>query len=492
MKVFSWSRSFIGILILFWGAGEIMAARDLLLYPVRFDPRREVEVSMLPTRHIPGSSMTAKVRLDQGQARVRLESRNMKPAILFGGEVTSFVVWAVNRDGAVQNLGEFWVRPGSGRENHEFSTGFQNFALMVTAESYYQVSRPSEFVLFWNDKTPNPPVITDELMFTAFDPSPAVGIDNLANVDFTGRKPVELIQAERVFELAQRVDGRQYAPDLYSDAELALEQATLMYDRNRSQGAAQFGRRSVAAANEAILLTLRKKEVEELERRIAERRQQMGDLETRAREAEESLEQSRLEKIRFQSELDSVSGQLDQVRREHEMVQRQRVELASELEGMRREQAQLQESMRALREEREMLQSRLQDALSLVADTRDSARGIIVNLPDILFDVDRATIKTEAQIVLAKLTGILLIMRDLNLRVEGHTDSTGSAEYNLRLSRQRADSVYNFLVSQGIDSQRIITAGYGLTRPIADNSTAAGRQQNRRVEIVIARGEVAE
>lgn len=492
MRIFSWNKALVAILICFWGAAELMAARDLILYPVRFDARREVEVSMLPTRHIPGSSMTAKIRLDQGQARVRMESRNMKPAVLFGGEVTSYVVWAINRDGAVQNLGEFWVRPGSGRENHEFSTGFQNFALMVTAEAYYQVSRPSEFVLFWNDKTPDPPVITDELMFTAFDPSPATGLDSLANVDFTGRKPVELIQAERVFDLAQKVDGRQYAPDLFSDAELALEQATLMYDRNRSQGAAQFGRRSVAAANEAILMTLRKKEVEELERRIADRRQQMSDLEARAQEAEQSLEQTRLEKIRFQSELDSVSGQLDQVRQEHDAVQRQRSELASQLEGMRREQAQLQESMRSLREEREMLQGRLQDALSMVADTRDSARGLIVNLPDILFDVDRATIKPEAQIVLAKLTGILLIMRDLNLRVEGHTDSTGSAEYNQRLSRQRADSVYNFLVAEGIDSQRIVTAGYGLTRPIADNSTAAGRQQNRRVEIVIASGVVPE
>jgi outer membrane protein OmpA-like peptidoglycan-associated protein len=127
-----------------------------------------------------------------------------------------------------------------------------------------------------------------------------------------------------------------------------------------------------------------------------------------------------------------------------------------------------------------------------VADTRESARGFIVNLPDILFDVGEATLKTDATVALAKLAGILLIMQDLNLRVEGHTDSTGTASFNLRLSERRADSVFDFLAAQGIQVARMKTAGYGMERPIADNSTAAGRSQNRRVEIIIAEGEVSE
>jgi outer membrane protein OmpA-like peptidoglycan-associated protein len=117
---------------------------------------------------------------------------------------------------------------------------------------------------------------------------------------------------------------------------------------------------------------------------------------------------------------------------------------------------------------------------------------MIVNLPDILFDVGEATLKREAQLPLAKLAGILLIMQDLNLRIEGHTDSTGSPSFNQRLSESRADSVFDFLVTQGIRSSRIETAGYGMERPIADNATAEGRSKNRRVEIIIAEGDVAE
>jgi outer membrane protein OmpA-like peptidoglycan-associated protein len=116
---------------------------------------------------------------------------------------------------------------------------------------------------------------------------------------------------------------------------------------------------------------------------------------------------------------------------------------------------------------------------------------MIVSLPDILFDTDQATLKNDAKIVIAKLAGILLILPELNLRVEGHTDSTGSADYNQDLSERRAVSVRDFLAQQGIGGQRMVAVGYGLSRPVADNATREGRAKNRRVEIVIAEGEVA-
>ena len=131
---------------------------------------------------------------------------------------------------------------------------------------------------------------------------------------------------------------------------------------------------------------------------------------------------------------------------------------------------------------------RLQSALSHVAETQDSARGYVVNLPDILFDVDEATMKPEAQLVIAKLAGILLIMPDKQVTVEGHTDSTGSAEYNLDLSQRRAVSVMGLMQSQGLDSNRLRAIGYGMQRPVAENATSGGRSRNRRVEIVISEG----
>ena len=153
--------------------------------------------------------------------------------------------------------------------------------------------------------------------------------------------------------------------------------------------------------------------------------------------------------------------------------------------------AALQKRAAELAREKEDLSARLQGALSSVADTQASARGMIVSLPDILFDTDQATLKQDAKVVIAKLAGILLIMPELNLRVEGHTDSTGSPDYNQGLSERRSASVLEFLGQQGISHERMMSVGYGLTRPVADNATREGRAKNRRVEIVIAEGVVA-
>jgi outer membrane protein OmpA-like peptidoglycan-associated protein len=148
--------------------------------------------------------------------------------------------------------------------------------------------------------------------------------------------------------------------------------------------------------------------------------------------------------------------------------------------------------MASLRTEKTELSSRLEGALGQVAETKSTARGMIVNLPDILFDVNQSTLKSDAKLVIAKLAGILLIMQDLNLRVEGHTDSTGPYDYNMKLSEDRARSVVQFLAEQGIAPARMVAEGYGPNRPIATNDTGEGRSRNRRVEIVIAEGEIAE
>ena len=160
--------------------------------------------------------------------------------------------------------------------------------------------------------------------------------------------------------------------------------------------------------------------------------------------------------------------------------------------ALRAEQAALVDTVAGLRSDRDELASRLDDALSLVADTRSTARGTIVNLPDILFDVNQSTLKPEAKLVIAKLAGILLIMGDLNTRIEGHTDSTGGYDHNMQLSRARASAVRDFLFEQGIAAKRMVVEGYGPDRPIASNDSRDGRAKNRRVEIVIAEGEIAE
>ena len=166
--------------------------------------------------------------------------------------------------------------------------------------------------------------------------------------------------------------------------------------------------------------------------------------------------------------------------------------LRTERSALVAEQAALVTAVAGLKQERELLSSRLDDALSQVADTRNTARGTIINLPDILFDVSKSTLKPEARLVIAKLAGILLIMGDLNTRIEGHTDATGGYDYNMSLSEARAASVRDFLFDEGIEIRRMTVKGYGPDRPIADNTSTEGRAKNRRVEIVIAEGTIAE
>ncbi|HEY7574236.1 MAG TPA: OmpA family protein, partial [Thermoanaerobaculia bacterium] len=177
---------------------------------------------------------------------------------------------------------------------------------------------------------------------------------------------------------------------------------------------------------------------------------------------------------RPKAELAAAAAALDAQKRDLEM---QMATLATENERVR--------------EERDALAKRLVGALASVAQTEQTARGVVVSLSDILFDTNKATLKPEAQLALAKLTGVLSVFPDLNLRVEGYTDSTGTDEINNRLSKDRAASVVSFLSQEGISGQRITSEGYGSRYPVASNDSKEGRAKNRRVEIVLAEGVVA-
>ena len=124
--------------------------------------------------------------------------------------------------------------------------------------------------------------------------------------------------------------------------------------------------------------------------------------------------------------------------------------------------------------------------MNAVLETRETARGLIVNINDVLFDFNKYTLKPGAREKMAKVSGILLAYPGLKLQLEGHTDSVGSDDYNLKLSQQRADAVRDFLAEQGVPVANITAIGLGKADPVASNDTAAGRQQNRRVELVVS------
>ena len=185
---------------------------------------------------------------------------------------------------------------------------------------------------------------------------------------------------------------------------------------------------------------------------------------------------------KFQAEAAAQQAALKAAGKREADLQKQQADLQKQLEAEKK----------ALAEERAKAEARQAEAMNklnelqskLIQVTKD-ARGIILSMSDILFDVNKASLKADLKTSLAKVAGILSVYQQFNVSIEGNTDNTGSAEHNMKLSQQRADNVKSFLVEQGIDADRLTAKGLGMTMPIADNKTKEGRQKNRRVDLVI-------
>jgi len=460
-----------------------VAGMEMTLYQVTFPERVGIDVDFQRDVRAPEASVVAEVKHREGQADMKIQFRGMKPAILFGGDVTCYVLWAVTRDGTAENLGELWVRDDS--ETIEYSTGLKAFAMMVTAEAHSLVSAPSELVMFRSKTVTAKKAEVAEFTFSGFVPQPDTLYESVATVPWDKSKELDLRQAEKAYELAVDADAEDYAPTQLRRAYTALMQARNFSGAKKKKAAVDYSRRSIAHTAEALQVTKREKETEAAEAEIARRTAEMEALSDRAAEAEAGAAAAATALAAANTARSEADAAVTAAQSELDRIEAERLELQASVTA-------LDEQAETLAQEKADLSDRLHGALSQVADTKDSARGMIVSLPDILFDSNEATLKSDAQVVIAKLAGILLILPELNLRVEGHTDSTGDAGYNLTLSERRANSVRDFLAEQGIGAERMVAVGYGLTRPAADNSSREGRAKNRRVEIVIAEGQVAE
>ncbi len=500
------SRVVLGIALGVLAAATIATAAELTLYQVTVPERRTVDVPMQPTAQAPRASMTAEMSFREGQATIEIRYSDMKPAVLFGGDITSYVLWAVARDGTFENLGELKVADDS--DKLTFTTGLKAFSLLVTAETYPRVSSPSALVMF----TSGPPkqdkkYPAEAFTFSGLGPAPAVGNRSLAGLAWDPKANLEVVQAERVVEKAAAAGADQRTPDLWREMQTTLNQSrALAAGSSHRRTATEYAGRAVALASESLQTIRRQIEAAKLEAQIAKRKAEMAALEERAATAEKQAEAAAQQAQEARQQAEANRQQAMTAQQELELAVQQKADAAAavataqaELTQLATEKEQLQQTVadetakaEQLKQEKEELSSRLQGALSSVAETTSTARGLIVNLPDILFDTSKATLKPGTREVIAKLSGILLMMPELNLRIEGHTDSTGSRELNQTLSERRALSVQDYLVSQGIDATRMTAVGYGWDRPVADNSTAEGRKKNRRVEIVIGEGTIQE
>ena len=457
------------------------------------------------TELMPGVGGHAKVDGKVGRLAISAELTHLQPARNYGGQYLTYVLWAITPEGRAVNLGE--VLPGeNGKSKLDVTTDLQAFGLIVTAEPYYAVTHPSNEVVAENILRQETKGF-EEQIDTRFDVLEGgqyiidVPADQLPATQAESRVPLDLLEARNAVAIAKAAGAEQYEA-------ASLAKATDMLQRaedylQRKQGRTPIGtaaRGATQMAEDARVLTLRRKEQDRLaaEQRARQEAQEKAEADARAAqeraaqaqaqadedarrraEAERAREEAQANQAASLAAQQQAQSQADAARRAAEDSERQKEEAqraTQEAERARAEAIQQKEEMRA----------RLLAQLNQVLQTRDTVRGLVVNMPDVLFDFNKYTLKPAARERLARVSGIVLAYPDLKLEIEGHTDSIGSDEYNQTLSEKRAATVRDYLVSSGVSIANVGARGLGKSDPVADNSSAAGRKLNRRVEMIVS------
>jgi outer membrane protein OmpA-like peptidoglycan-associated protein len=283
------------------------------------------------------------------------------------------------------------------------------------------------------------------------------------------KSPLELYEAINAVQIAKAEGADRYATSTFQSAEQQLQNAQSMDDKHSERKQEiTYARAAVQTAEDARIIAIRKRKAEDQAR-----------LKQQQQEAEQSAQQSQLQaqQAQMQAQQAQLAAQQAAAQQAAAQAQAAQAELAA---------AQAKQSQQQAVNQAEEMRERLKQQLNQVLNTQETARGLIVNMSDVLFDTGKYTLKPEAQVMLAKVSGILLAYPGLKLQVEGYTDNVGGEAYNQKLSEERAQAVGDFLESQGVQQANLTAAGFGMADPVADNSTAAGRAENRRVELVVS------
>jgi outer membrane protein OmpA-like peptidoglycan-associated protein len=455
----------------------------------------------------------AKVDGKVGRLAISAELTHLEPARRFGGQYLTYVLWAITPEGRAVNLGE--VLPGeSGKSKLDVTTDLQAFGLIVTAEPYYSVTHPSNEIVAENIIREGETKGFEQPIDTKFDVLEGgqytidVPAEQLPATQADARVPLDLLEARNAVAIAKAAGAAQYAASSLAKAQDMLDRAE-DYLR-RKQGRTPIGtaaRGATQMAEDARVLTLRQIEQDRLDAEKRARREAQEKAEADARAAQESEAQAKAQseedaRRRAEAEQAQASAQQSQEaavaaqQQAQEQADAARAQAESARQAAEASERQRQDAERATQEaetaraeavrQKEEMRARLLAQLNQVLQTRDTVRGLVVNMPDVLFDFNKYTLKPAARERLARVSGIVLAYPDLKLEIEGYTDSIGSEEYNQTLSEKRAASVRDYLMSSGVSIDNVSARGLGKSDPVADNSTAAGRKQNRRVEMIVS------
>ena len=441
-----------------------------------FHRKNATKIGFEGTSLLPTAKGSAKVEGLGGRTVINAEFQGLSPANGFGNEYLTYVLWAITPEGRPVNLGE--VLPTGSKDKNQITVtaNLQAFGLIITAEPYYAVTMPSDLVVMQNvvlnDKTEG--VIEQVNAHYSLLPRGAyaetAGKHAVLNpIRRDERSPLELYEAVNAVQIAEAAGAASYATDTLNTAKIALKNAQdLDLKKSNRKQSITYAREAVQSAEDARIITIRKMKAEDDAAQLKARQ-----------DAEAAAQQS------------AAEAQKSQLAAQQEAAQRAQAEAAAaeaeaRAQKARDAQASAEAAAKQAAQQTEQMRERLKNQLNQVLQTKETARGLIVNMSDVLFDFNKYTLKSEAREKLAKVSGILLAYPGLKLQVEGYTDNIGSDDYNQKLSEQRASEVRQYLISQSVQDANITSAGFGKSKPVADNSTNAGRAQNRRVEMVVS------
>jgi outer membrane protein OmpA-like peptidoglycan-associated protein len=463
----------------------------------------------------------AKVQNKGNRIEIDAKFLGLDEATKFGLEYLTYVLWAVSPQGRAVSLGEVVLKNGSGEV--KAITDMQTFGMIVTAEPYFAVTQPGNTVVLENvfgpatlGKVENIDA-SFELLGRGIYSSSNTKIEN-AIFGIDRKTPLELFEARNAVRIARIALADKYAASTLAKAEQQLRNAEEVYGRKSDKKAVEAAAREVVGtAEEARVMAVKQKAEEDAQARVAaekraaeeratkaradadaevKRRQEADQARAQAEAAKADAERMKLEAEKAAAEAGRQKQEADQATAaavaQQQAAQADAAQAAKDKAAavvqQRAAEAETQKARQAAAQaeaEKAQLRAQLLAQLNSILQTRDSARGLIVNMSDVLFDTGSYTLKPGAREKLAKISGIVLAHPGLTLQIEGHTDSVGGDDFNQQLSERRADSVRDFLAEQGVAASSITARGFGKTQPVASNDTPEGRQRNRRVELVV-------
>ena len=442
---------------------------------------------------LPKAKGDAWVESANGHTEIKAELEDLEPATRFGPEYLTYVLWAVSPEGRARNLGE--VLLDDGKNKVEVTTELQAFGLFITAEPYFAVNQPSDLVVMENYIRADTRGLVDQIN-AKFELLPRgvysanVLPADLKPIPLEKKVPLDLYEARNAVRIARWSGADTHAADTYVKAEGLLQQAENYLAQKEWKHLSTVARQAVQTAEDSRLITLKRVDEDRAAREQAATSAREADARAKTEQAKADAERSEL--LREQEALKRAAAESDKAAAEanaarqsteaqHQTERAANDRLAAEADAERARQSAVKSET-----EKQELRQRLVVQLNELLQTRDSARGLIVNMSDVLFDTGESTLKPGAREKLAKISGIVVAHPGLKLEVEGHTDNVGTDEYNQTLSEQRASAVRTYLLQQGVRDSDVTARGFGKSRPITSNDTPSGRQLNRRVELVVS------